>query len=201
VDDISRGALLHDIGKMAIPDAILMKPGRLTEEEWKVVKNHPKTGYDILKSSPFLQRAAEIVYSHQEKYDGSGYPRGLCGTGICLGGRIFAVVDAYDAMRTGRIYSKIVAVDQAVEEIKNKRGTQFDPDVVNALLCCLPKIEAVGQWKSLKPQTVPNAIKPSDCRSGRNTVRLRSHRPCKGRSRASRTGPWSSVCHPRLLDE
>jgi diguanylate cyclase (GGDEF)-like protein/PAS domain S-box-containing protein/putative nucleotidyltransferase with HDIG domain len=159
VDDISRGALLHDIGKMAIPDAILMKPGRLNEEEWKVVKNHPKIGYDILKSSPFLHHAAEIVYSHQEKYDGSGYPRGLRGLEICLGARIFAVVDAYDAMRTGRIYSKIVAVEQAIEEIKSKRGTQFDPDVVDALLRCLPQIEAVGQWEGLKPQTVEETIK------------------------------------------
>jgi diguanylate cyclase (GGDEF)-like protein/PAS domain S-box-containing protein/putative nucleotidyltransferase with HDIG domain len=162
VDDIARGALLHDIGKMGIPDAILMKPGRLTEEEWKVVKNHPQIGYDILKSSPFLQHAAEIVYSHQEKYDGSGYPRGLRGVEICLGARIFAVVDAYDAMRTGRIYSKILPADQSVEEIENKRGTQFDPDVVDALLRCLPRIEAVGQWEYIIPRTVTDATKPAE---------------------------------------
>ena len=162
VDDISRGALLHDIGKMGIPDAILLKPGRLTEEEWKVVKSHPKTGYDILKSSPFLLQASEIVYSHQEKFDGSGYPRGLRGEEICLGARIFAVVDAYDAMRTERSYSKILPTEQSVEEIKSKRGTQFDPAVVDALLCCLPQIEAAGQWEELTPQTVTDTIQPAE---------------------------------------
>jgi HD-GYP domain-containing protein (c-di-GMP phosphodiesterase class II) len=162
VDDISRGPLLHDVRKMGIPDAILMKPGRLTEEEWKVVKNHPKTGYDILKSSPFLQRASEIVYSHQEKFDGSGYPRGLRGEEICLGARIFAVVDAYDAMRTERSYSKILSSEQSIEEIKSKRGTQFDPAVVDALLRCLPQIEAVGQWEDIVPRTVTDTIKPAD---------------------------------------
>ena len=186
VDDISRGALLHDIGKMAIPDAILMKPGRLTEEDWKVIKNHPKTGYDILKSSPFLRHASEIVYSHQEKFDGSGYPRGLRGEEICLGARIFAVVDAYDAMRTERIYSKIVAVEQAVGEIKSKRGTQFDPTVVDALLRCLPQIEAAGQWEHLMPRTATAPLQPAKCPSGKNTVRLHSPRPHKCRPRVAR---------------
>ena len=190
VDDISRGALLHDIGKMAIPDAILMKPGRLTEEDWKVVKNHPKTGYDILKSSPFLQHASEIVYSHQEKFDGSGYPRGLRGEEICLGARIFAVVDAYDAMRTERSYSKILSAKKSVEEIKSKRGTQFDPAVVDILLRCLPQIEAVGQWEDLIPRTVTDTTKSAECQSGNNTVRLHSLRPCKCGSRASRPDYW-----------
>ena len=190
VDDISRGALLHDIGKMAIPDAILMKPGRLTEEDWKVVKNHPKTGYDILKSSPFLQYASEIVYSHQEKFDGSGYPRGLRGEEICLGARIFAVVDAYDAMRMERSYSKILSAEKSVEEIKSKRGTQFDPAVVDVFLRCLPQIEAVGQWEDLIPRTVTDTTKSAECQSGNNTVRLHSLRPCKCGSRVTRPDYW-----------
>jgi putative nucleotidyltransferase with HDIG domain len=193
VDDISRGALLHDIGKVGIPDAILMKPGCLTDEEWKVVKSHPKTGYDILKSSPFLLQAAEIVYSHQEKFDGSGYPRGLRGEEICLGARIFAVVDAYDAMRTERIYSRIFIVEEAVEEIKNKRGTQFDPKGVDALMHCLPQIEAVGQWEEAKLQTVTETIKTDEWRSWRNAVRFRSQRPSLCRPRALRTVSGSSV--------
>ncbi len=98
----ARGTLLHDIGKIATPDAILLKPGKLTEEEWVVMKKHARAGYDIIQSSERLAPAAELILSHHEKFNGSGYPRGLKGKEICLGARIFSVVDAYDAMRSIR---------------------------------------------------------------------------------------------------
>jgi len=102
LDDLARGTLLHDIGKIATPDAILLKPGKLTEAEWIVMKKHAQAGYDIVQSSERLASAAELILSHHEKFDGSGYPRGLKGKEICLGARIFSVVDAYDAMRSVR---------------------------------------------------------------------------------------------------
>ena len=146
VDDISHGALLHDIGKIGIPDAILLKPGKLTDEEWVIMKQHPDIGYRLLSSSKYLERACEIVRQHQESWDGSGYPLGLRGEEIVLGARIFAVVDAYDAMRSDRVYRKALSVDAAVAEIKRHAGRQFDPAVVDAFLRCQPEMEKAGRW-------------------------------------------------------
>ncbi|MDE0840010.1 MAG: HD domain-containing protein, partial [Kiritimatiellae bacterium] len=134
LDVISDGAFLHDIGKIAVPDAILLKAGPLIEEEWEIMKKHCETGYDIISSSPYLEQAAEIVYAHHEKFEGGGYPRGLKGDAICLGARIFAVIDAYDAMRSNRVYRASIPVELAVEEIRKCSGTQFDPAVVEAFL-------------------------------------------------------------------
>ena len=143
LEHIAHGALLHDIGKIAIPDSIILKPGRLTDEEWKIMRTHPEVGYQILSSNRFFTQAAEIVRSHQERYDGSGYPRGLRGKDINLGARIFAVIDAYDAMRANRPYSRSRTPEEAAVEIKSKSGTQFDPDVVGAFLRCQSRIEKV----------------------------------------------------------
>lgn len=143
---LAQGALLHDIGKIAVPDAILLKPGALTEEEWKVMRTHPEVGYNILKISPYLQDVADLVYSHQERHDGTGYPRGLKGDGVSLGARLFAVVDAYDAMRSHRPYRRAMTSVRAVEELKRNAGTQFDPAVVAAFLRCQGEIEAAGHW-------------------------------------------------------
>ncbi len=131
---IRRGALLHDIGKIGIPDAVLLKPGPLTPQEWVLMKQHPVTGYQILSSIPFLKKEAEMVYSHHERYDGKGYPRGLAQSAICLGARIFAVADSFDAMRSDRVYRKALSLDQTVEEIRKASGTQFDPAVVDLFL-------------------------------------------------------------------
>jgi putative nucleotidyltransferase with HDIG domain len=131
---IARAAFLHDIGKMAIPDRILQKPGPLDDEERIVMRTHCDIGYKMLLRIPFLTQAAEIVLSHQEYYDGTGYPRGLRGEQIPLGARIFAVADAVDAMLSDRPYRKALGVDYARREVKKCSGTQFDPKVVEVFL-------------------------------------------------------------------
>jgi putative nucleotidyltransferase with HDIG domain len=132
--DIERGALLHDVGKIGVRDSILLKPDRLTEEEWVEMRQHPELGYRLLAGIDFLERARQIVLHHQERYDGTGYPQGLCGDQICLGARIFAVVDTLDAMTCDRPYRRGVPYEVARDEIARCRGTQFDPGVVDAFL-------------------------------------------------------------------
>jgi putative nucleotidyltransferase with HDIG domain len=143
---IGQGALLHDIGKIAVPDAILLKPGTLTEAEWKIMRTHPEVGYNILRISPYMQEVAELVYAHQEKYDGTGYPRGLKGEAIPVGARLFAVIDAYDAMRSHRPYRRAMTSVRAKAELSRGSGTQFDPEVVAAFLDNQVELEAIGNW-------------------------------------------------------
>jgi putative nucleotidyltransferase with HDIG domain len=131
---IARAAFLHDIGKMAIPDHILRKPGPLTPEEREVMRTHCEIGYNMVTRIPFLREVAEIVLSHQEYFDGTGYPRGLSGEEIPLGARIFAVADALDAMISDRAYRKALPISHAQEEIQRCSGTQFDPRVVEVFL-------------------------------------------------------------------
>jgi diguanylate cyclase (GGDEF)-like protein/putative nucleotidyltransferase with HDIG domain len=147
LEDIGHGALLHDIGKIALPDAVLLKPGPLTDAEWEVMKTHAEIGYNIVRSSPYLRNAAQIVLSHQEHYDGTGYPRALKGEEICLGARIFTVVDAYDAMRSNRIYRRSIPEDDAVAELIKGKGKHFDPAIVDAFLECRHEIEQAGNWR------------------------------------------------------
>jgi len=132
--DIRRGALLHDVGKIGIPDAILRKPGPLNAEEWKVMEQHPELGYNMLKGIDFLEGAIPIVLSHQEKYDGTGYPAGLKADEISLGARIFSVVDTYDAITSTRPYRAGRSYETARDEIIKYSGTQFDPMVVETFL-------------------------------------------------------------------
>ena len=131
---IARGAFLHDIGKMAIPDEILRKPGKLTAEEEEIMRDHCTRGYHILRKIPFLSEAAAIVYTHQEHYDGNGYPSKLRGSEIPIGARIFAVADAMDAITSDRPYRKARSFDAAREEILRCSGSQFDPAVVEVFL-------------------------------------------------------------------
>ena len=131
---IARGAFLHDIGKMAIPDEILRKPGKLTLEEQTVMREHCTRGYQMLRKIPFLSEAAEIVFTHQEHHDGSGYPSGLSGGEIPIGARIFAIADTLDAITSDRPYRKARSFDAAREEILRCSGTQFDPGVVEVFL-------------------------------------------------------------------
>ena len=134
IDVIARGAYLHDIGKMAIPDNILRKPGKLDDEEREIMREHCYHGYQMLKKIPFLAEACEIVYSHQEHFDGSGYPRGLKGKEIPIGARIFSVADTLDAIISDRPYRKARSIAEARKEIQDWSGRQFDPDVVEVFL-------------------------------------------------------------------
>src|SRR5437868_88760 len=127
---IARGAFLHDIGKMAIPDAILRKPGALNPEEVTIMREHCFRGYQMLRKIPFLAEAADIVYSHQERFDGTGYPRGLKGNEIPLGARMFAVADTLDAIMSDRPYRPAQPLSAARKEIEKWSGRQFDPEVV-----------------------------------------------------------------------
>ena len=131
---VEQGALLHDIGKIAVPDAVLLKPGALDDEEWAVMRRHPMVGADLLASADWLSGVREIVAQHQERWDGQGYPLGLSGDAICVGARIFAVVDTYDAVTSDRPYRQGRPYQAARDEIERVAGTQLDPAVVEAWL-------------------------------------------------------------------
>lgn len=146
IDDISRGALLHDIGKMCIPDRILLKPGPLTSDEREEMKKHPEVGYKLLCSSPHLEKVSEIIRAHHERFDGTGYPRRLKGTEIPLGARIFSIIDAYDAMRSDRVYRRAMPREAALLEIERNSGTQFDPTLVEVFKRLHLAIESAGNW-------------------------------------------------------
>jgi response regulator RpfG family c-di-GMP phosphodiesterase len=130
--DLELGALLHDIGKIGVPDTILRKPSKLDENEWIKMRLHPIHGQKLLRNIPFLDSASQVVLQHHEKWDGTGYPYGLRGEDINLGARIFAVVDAFDAIISDRVYRKGSSYQQALSEIKKCSGTQFDPMIVEA---------------------------------------------------------------------
>ncbi|MGV8025948.1 MAG: HD domain-containing phosphohydrolase [Anaerolineaceae bacterium] len=131
---IRRGSLLHDIGKIAIPDNILQKPGPLTDEEWETMRRHPSIAYEMLSTIHFLEPALEIPYCHHEKWDGSGYPRGLKGEEIPLSARIFAIIDVWDALSSDRPYRKAWPTEKVFNYIKDQSGTHFDPTVVDAFV-------------------------------------------------------------------
>jgi putative nucleotidyltransferase with HDIG domain len=129
---VRRGALLHDIGKMGIPDAILLKQGRLTQQEWEVMRRHPVYAFEMLWPIEYLRPALDIPYAHHERWDGSGYPRGLSGEEIPLPARIFAVIDVWDAMRSDRPYRPALSHDDVCQFIWENAGIHFDPQVVEA---------------------------------------------------------------------
>ncbi len=131
---IMRGALLHDIGKMGIPDHILHKPGPLTEEEWIIMRQHPQYAYDLMNPIPYLRPALDIPYAHHERWDGSGYPRGLKGKDIPLAARIFAVVDIWDALLYKRVYRDAWPKEKVLEYLKDTAGIELDPDIVENFL-------------------------------------------------------------------
>jgi len=137
--DIERAAILHDIGKLAVPDAILSKPAALTPDEWVEMRRHPNVGHQLLRDVPFLRHAADIVHAHHERFDGAGYPCRLKADEIPVGARIFAVVDAYDAMTTDRPYRLARPHEEALKEIRHEAGTQFDPVVVAAFFAAVRK--------------------------------------------------------------
>lgn len=132
--NIRRGTLLHDIGKMGIPDRILNKTGKLTDDEWEIMRNHPTFAYDMLKDIHFLQPALTIPYCHHERWDGKGYPRGIKGEDIPLEARIFALVDVWDAITNDRVYRKAMSWEKAVQTIEAGAGTHFDPQITKIFL-------------------------------------------------------------------
>lgn len=134
VVQVRRGALLHDIGKMGVPDSILHKPDKLNAEEWEIMRQHPVFAYQLLSPISYLQGALDIPYAHHEKWDGSGYPRGLKGEAIPFTARLFAVIDVYDALTSDRPYRKAWSKEETLEHIKEQSGTHFDPRVVTAFI-------------------------------------------------------------------
>src|SRR5690606_8689007 len=157
LDEIGRGALLHDIGKIGVPDAVLLKPGKLTPEEWVDMRKHPGVRYNLIRPVKFLATPPEIVRSHQERWDGQGYPRCLKGPEIHIGARIFSVADTLDAMTSDRPYRKGTTFANAIAEIERCSGTQFDPRVVEAFL-------AVGEERmiALKQEMAQAKRRPED---------------------------------------
>jgi len=138
---IERGALLHDVGKIGVSDTILLKPGKLTEEEWEEMRRHSEYGYRILEGIDFLGDARLLVWQHHERWDGNGYPQKLKGKESYVGARIFAIIDTYDAMTSDRPYHKALPFEVACEEIDKMSGTQFDPEIVAA-------------WKRIPPNEI-----------------------------------------------
>ena len=148
LSQIARGARLHDIGKIGVPDSILLKPGKLTADETEIMRTHVRIGYDMVSQISFLSCAAQIVLTHHEFYDGSGYPQGLTGKEIPLGARIFAVADTLDAMRSDRPYRAALPFQTAREEIIRCSGSQFDPDVVRAFLSISEEV-----WEQIRVES------------------------------------------------
>lgn len=139
ISEIERGALLHDIGKIGIPQSILRKPGSLTFEEKEIVKNHPLIGYEMIEEFDFLKKAAQVVLYHHEQYDGSGYPFGLTADETPLEARIFAIIDTFDALTSDRPYREAGSFEKARDEIVRQSGTQFDPLLVDTFLTIPPE--------------------------------------------------------------
>jgi HD-GYP domain-containing protein (c-di-GMP phosphodiesterase class II) len=131
---IRRGALLHDMGKIGVPDDVLLKPGKLTDEEWAIMKKHPQYAYEMLSPISYLRPSLDIPYCHHEKWDGTGYPRGLKGKQIPLSARLFAVVDVWDALRSDRPYRKAWPEDKVLQHIQQNANTHFDPQAVDIFL-------------------------------------------------------------------
>lgn len=158
--DLLHAAPMHDIGKNGIPDAVLLKPGKLTAEEWKIMRQHTVIGARILGDHPsgLLQLAASIALNHHEKWDGSGYPNGLAGEDIPHTARVVAVADVFDALTSVRPYKRAWSVSDAVELLREESGRHFDPEIVTAFLDCLPQILVVKErWADIEPDVTTQA--------------------------------------------
>jgi len=158
---IEWGALLHDVGKMVVPDEILRKMGPLTEAEWHIMRQHPNWGFEMLAEVSFLQPAVlDIIYCHHERWDGKGYPRGIAGETIPLAARIFAVVDTYDAITSDRPYRRARGHSAAIAEVRRVAGQQFDPDIVQAF-SDIPEVE-LRRLRELCKRVNPGLSLPMD---------------------------------------
>jgi len=161
---LARGAYLHDIGMISIPDSIFRKPGELTPDEWGIMRQHCHLGYEICKKIPFQTEIADLVYSHHERFDGTGYPRGLKGDELSVAARIIAVANTLDAMTSDRLYRPAQSLAAAKEEIQRWSGRQFDPKIVRIFLSMPDKI-----WEDLRKETDSRPY-PPDSRSGTSTT-------------------------------
>ncbi|NIP38502.1 MAG: response regulator [Candidatus Dadabacteria bacterium] len=150
---IVKGALLHDIGKIGIPDSVLLKNEKLTPKEWEIMKTHPQLGYNLLKKINFLEESAKIVLTHHEWYDGNGYPNAMSGKDIPIGSRIFCIVDALDAMTSDRVYRKTIGFGEAKQKIIEASESQFDPEIIELFT----KISAT-EWIDLKNRIETSGI-------------------------------------------
>lgn len=155
LDQLELGALLHDIGKVGVPRNVLLKPQSLTADEWRVMRAHPEIGYRLLSEYPSLSKAAEVVYAHHERFDGGGYPRGLKGDAIPLSARLFAIVDAFDALTSDRSYRAGRPIEAAVEVIRGDMGTHFDP-VLAPIFFTIPS-EQLQAIRARYPDPRPDA--------------------------------------------
>ncbi|MEG1100453.1 MAG: response regulator [Comamonas sp.] len=156
-DELLHAAPMHDVGKIGIPDAVLLKPGPLTDSEWQIMRQHPAIGAEILgeDDSGILQLARSIALTHHEKWDGSGYPAGLCGNAIPLAARIVTIADVFDALTSVRPYKRAWSVDDAMAHIQGQAGLHFDPDLVPVFLSLREQLETIRQrWKDEAPEPV-----------------------------------------------
>ncbi|MFK2931431.1 HD-GYP domain-containing protein [Dyella agri] len=151
LDELRLGALLHDIGKLALPDTILTKPGPLDEAERTLMRKHPRIGHELLQQVDFLRGSSEVPYSHHERWDGGGYPQGLCGEEIPLGARIFSVIDVWDALITERVYKPAWPETRVLEYLREIAGSQLDPRLVELFL----KHYAMLKQLAAAPETAP----------------------------------------------
>jgi HD-GYP domain-containing protein (c-di-GMP phosphodiesterase class II) len=171
IKNIRRGALIHDIGKIGVPDAVLHKPGPLDGEERKIIERHPQAGYDMLAGIPYLREEIQIVLGHQEKWDGTGYPHGLRGEEITLGARLFMIADTFDALTSDRPYRQGRPYEMARKLIEDESDKQFDPQAVAAFLAVPPEewtqirarvMDEITQRRELAKQNIQKDIKPED---------------------------------------
>jgi len=151
--NVRRGVLLHDIGKMAIPDRILLKPGPLTSPEWDIMRQHPRYAYEMLSPIPYLRASIDIPYSHHERWDGSGYPRGLKGSEIPLPARIFAVVDVWDALISNRPYRQAWTKEKVIRYLRSQAGKRLDPEIVVFFIDNLDDLQSEASPASPLPET------------------------------------------------
>ncbi|WP_254058407.1 HD domain-containing phosphohydrolase [Dyella sp. S184] len=143
--NLALGALLHDIGKLALPDAVLVKPGKLDEDEIALMREHPQIGYELLQRVDFLHGAGDIPHSHHERWDGTGYPQGLRGEAIPLAARIFSIVDVWDALISARIYKPAWPEVEVIDYLRNAAGSQLDPNLVALFLANLDELKMLGR--------------------------------------------------------
>jgi len=156
-EEIAYSSIMHDVGKLHVPDAVLMKPGPLADDEWKIMREHPRDGMVILRKHPFYQLAREISENHHERWDGTGYPRGRRGGEIPVAARIVSVADVFDALTTRRPYKKPWPVDEAIAEVKGLSGRAFDPDIVTAFLNLAKRGVVAGVLDQFPPDEAGDA--------------------------------------------